>query len=228
MSSLIILTVISLNFSSALEITLQFPSSIRVNEEFDVFLEADSSETHDVKIFVHNSEDEKITRGEYVSEIENDGWQDSWNYVPSIFPEKKEFSIKITEFSEKLGICARLRKSDTQTTSIKCYELENVEEAEDEETQVEEPEDEEESEEKEEAEEKIEEESPKVKNPIVEISQTKKSSPEEKEKIVLNSAKPVEKIEFIETKKEKTRKIITYSFSAILVLIVVLFGLKKL
>src|SRR3989344_2223610 len=73
---IITLTAIS-RLSSALTISLDSPGSAGIEEEFSVSYEADSSETFDVKIFVHSSEDTSIQRSEYISEIYDSDWKDS-------------------------------------------------------------------------------------------------------------------------------------------------------
>ena len=83
LSPIIIFTAIS----SALEISIDSPNSVEVGERFYVSIDADTTETNDVKIFVHDSSDDKITQNEYISEIYGDEWQSSWNYIKEVFPK---------------------------------------------------------------------------------------------------------------------------------------------
>src|SRR3989344_6559290 len=166
---IIILMVISalfiLNSAGAQELDFSFPGDITQNQDFKVLINFETEETYDVKIFAHNSEDGKVSRGEYISEIFNpvsDKWQDSWNYLSSLFPEEKEYSLKISESNAK-EICVRLRKSGTDSTILKCAYIsvnaesldqnednEDEQQEDDEENQISDEEDEEQEEEAEE------------------------------------------------------------------------------
>jgi hypothetical protein len=57
---------------------------------------------------------------DYISEIEDDGWKSSWNYLKEAFPKNKNFQVKVISDSGERNICVRLRKSGTSTTSLKC------------------------------------------------------------------------------------------------------------
>ena len=116
------LTVINffMSVTSALEISLDFPDSVNLNEEFTVTINADTSETHDVKIFVHSSPDAKIESSEYISEIYNSNWKNPWYYLKETFPDKKDYQIKVTKFSQTAEICVRLRKTGTNDFGAQC------------------------------------------------------------------------------------------------------------
>src|SRR3989344_326154 len=109
---LTILTVI--NFSTAIasneNLSADFPSQVYINSEFNVSINYLSEEKLDVKIFVHNSSDEKVSRNEIISEIFDSDWKDSWLYILGAFPSKTSFTLRINSFSEKVQLCVQLRK----------------------------------------------------------------------------------------------------------------------
>ncbi len=215
----IILTAIS-PLISALSISISYPDSIKSGERFDVEVMADSDELYDVKVFVHNSDDNSISRGEYVSEIYKDGWRDSWNYLRASYPSQKIYSVKVIDSYGKLNLCARLRKTDTQTTSITCEEIyvEKTVQKESESTTSDWMENLEEIE--------IFSES-RIDTDQLGKLQNLNSGPQER--IILNSLdKNSTQKEAIISKKEKSRNLILYSFSFILLVIVVLLALKKM
>ncbi|MBI3334659.1 hypothetical protein HYZ97_04175 [Candidatus Pacearchaeota archaeon] len=116
------LTVISFSAlpSSALEITLQAPDQTGLNASFSVNVSLDSTEVHDIKIFVHNSSDARITRGELISSIySNDAWKDSWNYVLAAYPQQTSFLIKVTEQPGNHELCAQARKAGKNSYDAK-------------------------------------------------------------------------------------------------------------
>ncbi|MBI2452569.1 hypothetical protein HYV50_05870 [Candidatus Pacearchaeota archaeon] len=124
---MVFLILIYLPLLSALELELNSPAEAEINKEFSVSISANSdSDKYDIKIFVHNSEDGSVNRGEYISEIynpSNDKWQDSWNYLPALFPEQTQYKIRVTESPGEREICARLRKEGTSATSTKCGQI---------------------------------------------------------------------------------------------------------
>ncbi len=123
-----ILTVISFltifsSFVNSLEIDFNYPSEAELNAEFRASLDFEANGTYDLKIFVHNSPDAKVTRDEYISNIynsEKNAWQDSWNYLAGSFPSQKEYSIKVTNSPGKRQICVRVRKTGSSSSFSKC------------------------------------------------------------------------------------------------------------
>jgi len=84
---------------SAFDITLSSPSNVELNESFDVSISSENTQkTFDIKIYVHNSPDDKIARNEIISYI-SDGnvWKDSYLYIINSYPS--------------LQICAQLREN---------------------------------------------------------------------------------------------------------------------
>jgi len=81
------------SFSQALEISIDYPQEVKINEVFSVSIDADTSEIYDIKIFVHSSEDEEIKSEEYISEIFNDDWANPWYYLQDSFPSQKEYEV---------------------------------------------------------------------------------------------------------------------------------------
>ncbi len=211
---LVISFLIALPLVSALTITFSAPETVEIDEEFTVTISADSEEIHDVKIFVHTSEDEKISRSEYISDIYHDGaWLDSWFYIKEAFPDEREYKIKIFESSGEREICVRLRKTSTQTASIECQKIEVLEKG-----KIEEP---------------MKEENKET------IIETGKTQTEEKNNIKLLSAAPAESNERIylnqkseekevQTKQNKFRSRIIYSFLLVLTAVIILLALRRL
>lgn len=204
------------SFSSAIDFTFDSPDSVEINEEFKVVINAGSSENFDVKVFVHNSDDAKIARGEYISEILfEDSWQDPWYYLKESFPDVTEYEIRITESFGERNICVRLRKSDTQSIYTECLPI-KIEES----LKKEEEPDEEQLEET-----KAE---PVSKTPQVQPLDNQIELPSN-EKISLNSPNntPPEQ-KSITTKQETKRLWLLYSFTAFCIIIIILLALRKL
>ena len=117
---------ILLKNSSALELSLDSPSSVEINKEFQVEINLDSVETYDVKVFVHNSPDSGVTRNEYISQIfnkEKNTWQSSWNYLASSYPDDKTFRLKVSESPGNMQVCARVRKTGADSSISKCNSI---------------------------------------------------------------------------------------------------------
>ena len=132
-SRIINLTVISAFFiffipsCIAIDINFDYPNEVEINKEFEIKVLFESSINYDIKIFVHNSSDKKITRGEIISLIDNNGkWQDSWNYLPPALIDNNFYRLKITENSEKADICIRLRKTGASTFDEICKAIKIV------------------------------------------------------------------------------------------------------
>lgn len=216
----ILLTVISLKVVSGLEIDLDFPDEVELDEEFEVTISTDSDdEEYDVKIFVHDSDDSEIDRDEYVSEIydsEEDDWEDSWYYLNEAYPYEDEFEVRVFDGEGRLEICVRLRKSSDHDSGFEeeCDRIEVLEA-------------EEEDEYREDSEEPAiwRNEPPEEKQEIQPIALQKQ------DKITLNSPKqPIEEPELttIKTPEGNKRTMLMFSFTGFCVLIIVLLAMKKL
>ena len=121
---LIILTVIRFNLTSAEnQLTLIFPDTVHVSEEFEVSVDSTSNKTSDIKIYIHNSSDEKITRSEVLSQILDSTWKDSWLYVSSIFPSEKTFKLKADTYSSTSEICLQIRQVNKTTYDKICLPI---------------------------------------------------------------------------------------------------------
>lgn len=107
-------------FSSAANLSLDSPAEVDLEEEFSVSISADSSDVQDVKVFVHDSDDAKIDKSEYISEIYNDGWKDSYYYVKQAYPDTKDYKIRVLNSPGERQICVRLRKTGSSSFSTKC------------------------------------------------------------------------------------------------------------
>jgi len=205
-------------FCSALEIDLDSPKEVETGEEFTVSVSADSDETFDVKIFVHDSDDEKILRSEYVSEIfdeEEDSWEDPWFYIKEVFPDQDEYEITVPKEDGKMEICLRLRDSSNTDGGFEqvCNKIKVIrEEQEDDEEDKTEKEDEEPA-----AQEKTD-------------YQPEEISLAPEEKIMLNSVetRPLNSPNETKTKDGTKTTFILYGFTGFCVLTIVLLSLRKL
>ena len=215
------------SFSSAQSLTFNYPNEVSINEEFSVVLDTSITETSDVKIFVHDSEDESVSRGEYISEIFNSGWKDSWNYLNAVFPEQKEYKIRVTESPGARKICARLRKTGAKSLTTFCQDITVI--------ATEKPKSSDEDEEESSPLSSSSNRASNKKETILPINTSSEEIPKQQalsfqnDKIVLNSQSisSGQKEEFV-TKHEKIRKGIVYGFVGLLVVIVILFSLKRL
>ncbi len=201
---LCIMIVMAISPVLAIDFTFDYPQEIGLDAEFEVTINSQNSETHDVKIFVHD--DIKASSEILTSE----GWKSTHYYLKSSFPEQKKFTLKAYYLGET-EICVRLRLSgraayDESCSSITVKEIEQNNE---------EPEE-------------IEEEQEEL---IEDPTEEQEDSQEEQsnEKIVLNSPA---KEEFQET-QEKTKKYdfrlwISLGFSIFTIFIIILLALGKL
>lgn len=209
------------NSVSSLEITLSSPSSVKINEEFITTIDADSQETHDVKIFVHKSSDEKITADEYISEIDSDGWKNPWYYLKGIYPSKKSFKIKVISSDGEREICARLRKSGSDSFSTICFPI-TIEESDElpkssnKETEI--------VSEKPEKYNKPEESEPAFEENPINLPKSIPIVEEPEEKLILSSPQ----IKEVKTKVFIERGFILHSFIGLLVLLLILLAFRRL
>jgi len=212
-----ILTVISIQNVSALDLTLSSPQSVSLNEEFTVSVTAsvNSTEVYDVKILILDQEKNIL------SEIFNDAWKNPFYYLKSIFPSQAEFKIRATKPAENTLICARLRQSGKTPFNEKCNEIKIIASSTNENISSESSEEnKKQDEEKDEV--KIESEIPAPKLPTYQnISEQKPI----KEKIILTAkTKPVSHI----TKNQLTINWIVYALLAFFAVIIILLALRKL
>jgi hypothetical protein len=106
--------------SSAVEFDFTHPDSVQIDDQFDVTINFDTQDTFDVKVFVHKSTTDKAASEDYISEIDDGGWRSSWTYIKEAFPEEKSFQVKVISDPGERKICVRLRKTGTDSTSLKC------------------------------------------------------------------------------------------------------------
>ncbi len=241
---------------NAVEITFNSPQEVKINQEFSVSIEVNSSKIFDVKIFVHNSTDERVGREDYISEIFNDNneWQDSWNYIKSAYPNKKEYKIRVVESPGGREICVRVRESETASTYVKCSRIsvqasENNNDNEENEEQNnfsgnDQNQDESENETEEgsqdnEEESNNQEEVSNLENnrnnennlTLEEFSSIAKNGEEKDGKIILNAKKlnnDKDEKDFITTKYENIRVGIVYTFFLFLIVLIILLALRRL
>jgi hypothetical protein len=228
-----ILLVFSIHLTQAAELTLDSPDSVEINEEFKVSINLNllESEEYDVKIFIHDSDDEKISREEYISEIYDGGWKDSYYYIKGSFPASKEYEIRATSSPGDRIICLRLRKSSSEDSGFEqiCKPIEITASKESSKTKTED------SEEKSTASGSDEKQSLDQPQAIATTeNQQFDSLTEERvsvnEKIVLNAKTENAKqtTETFSTKQDKIKRGIIYSFVIFCVVIITLLALKKL
>lgn len=198
---------------SALEITFTYPAEVIINETFEVGVDADSSEIYDIKIFVHKSEDAKVTQKEYISEILGDTWQSSWFYIKEAFPEQKTFSLRVIDSPGSRELCVRFRKTNTQSTAKECGGIKVLNK---EEPQLEKSELTEENN-------SIIQQDPKPlpQNQEQQILLAQPSSNSEKIKLASNTFEQ-------KTKNKSSRNYIIYAFTAFLALLLILLALRRL
>jgi hypothetical protein len=219
---------------SALNIQLNSPEEVTMDEEFSVTISADTTEIHDVKVFVHNSEDDKIDRNEYISEIHDGEWKDSYLYIKGSFPEDNEYKIKILESPGEREICARLRKTGTSSFSTQCNKIKilSSKNSEEENNKDDEKKSEDDSEDKPEDKDTIEATKSKELSSVSEETSNIQQLPNKQEKIMLNSKSSTEeKFEnsrSITTPEGNKRKFLIYGFTGFCVLIIILLAMRKL
>lgn len=220
-------------FAMGAELTINAPSEIKLNEEFSVSIDADLSEQFDVKIFIHSSSDEQVSRSEYISEIfnpETQEWQDSWFYIDGRFPEIKSYTLRVIESAGERNICLRLRKTGGQTSYIECVQITVAGEENNNLEGEEEQEEKSETDDEEKQENNSEQESIDTENTTSQyLSYVPEKTEQKQEKIILNSP-PIEEetVNILITKDEKIRRWIVYSFLFFAVFLLILIGLRKL
>ncbi len=94
----------SLSSAAAVSFSFSSPDEAELSVPFNVTISADSTEEKDVKVFIKDSAYENL------SEIYNDGWKSTRYYIKSAFPEKDTFTLLPKAESNKAEICIRLRK----------------------------------------------------------------------------------------------------------------------
>lgn len=113
----------AISFSSAIDFTMISPDEVLEGGEFDVTINADTTDTYDIKIFVTN-EAGKYGRANIVSEIYFDGqWKDPWFYLPGVFPQHTSFQNRVLNFSGETEICGQLRLNGQSTYTRVCNPL---------------------------------------------------------------------------------------------------------
>lgn len=215
------------------ELTIAAPSEIKLNEEFSVSIDADLSEQFDVKIFIHSSSDEQVSRSEYISEIFSPAaqeWKDSWFYIEGSFPEVKTYTLRTVESPGERNICLRLRKTGGQTSYIKCAQITVAGEENNSSESEEEQEEKSETNDEENQENNSEQESASKGNQTQQyLAYVPEKTEQKQEKIILNSPPvEIETADVLITKDEKIRRWIVYGFLAFTIFLLILIGLRKL
>ncbi len=121
--------VISLaSFANALDFSLEAPPQVHIGEEFNVTISAETQDTYDVKIFVYIGE--LTSRPNYVSEIYDEAdWRNPHNYVVGVYPARKTFQLRVSEYEGAAELCARLRRTGATSYSQTCLPIESSQSA---------------------------------------------------------------------------------------------------
>ncbi|MAE49850.1 hypothetical protein CMI48_03415 [Candidatus Pacearchaeota archaeon] len=222
-SCILILT--ATNVSAALTIDLTTPSEVKINDSFDVTIAADTSDKHDVKLFVYQD-----SYSDIISEIKKSGdWSNPFYYTKEAFPDQKTFQLRVLEAPGTRELCVRLRKTGgssfdqtcTNITLIASQTESNEDEDQQDNTEEEEESEQNEEEDKQEPEDNTGEASPSA-TPLTLPSTSG-------EQIILNpSQEQPSKEEVFITQDEKHRRYLIYSFTAFTLIIILLLALRKL
>src|SRR3989344_5968239 len=103
---------------SALELTINFPQYVVLNESFDVSISENTGEIHDVKITVLDNENKTIS-----STLIDKNWKSSFYYLKSSWPSIKIYSLRVNEESAISNLCARMRKPEKTSFTEKCNSI---------------------------------------------------------------------------------------------------------
>ena len=105
------------SLTTAIEFTIESPSFIEKDSEFNVKINSAETAEHDVKIFVY-----KDTK-EFSEIFVDDKWKSTHNYILSAFPSKKSFKL-ISHYAGNTKVCARLRESGKSPFKEVCNDIE--------------------------------------------------------------------------------------------------------
>jgi len=98
-------------FVSAINISIKYPNSVFVNEEFQVNVYSDSNEKdiHDIKIYVNNNENKTISQ---IFDESTNSWKNSRYYINQVYPSQDSFKLRVMNFSNQASLCIKLRKEN--------------------------------------------------------------------------------------------------------------------
>ena len=220
--SVLIIIFFIIPLTTAISFEFEGPESISLYGNFSVTISASTSEIYDIKIFIQDNSTKII-----ISEIYNGGWKNPYYYLKSVFPSQKSFISRAINHTENAAICVRLRKTGSSSYSESCKSIEITSQS------IAQSENEIPSDSEEESEESEDSEgSEKIimgsKNAdFTPLQENKKSSPEvpPNEVIRLNS-KNSNEVHI--TSSEKVRLYASYSFTALVILLVIFLIFKKL
>jgi hypothetical protein len=213
--------------SNALDVALSAPSSIALNQEFSASISASVSEAYDVKIFIPNP----ASPGKTFSEVYDNGWKNSFNYIIGAFPGKTDYSVRAVNSSGDNVICARLRKTGSKSYSAEACRPISItgsqsiqQNSSNSSSQINEA-----DEEEKEMQNKTASQSAPPKNEapagFAPAEKAQNKTLESSEKIILNP--PSQKSNFL-TKDGKILSFLPYVFILILIVIIILLSLKRL
>lgn len=220
-----ILFILLIHFSSALNFTFSCPSEAKINQEFILAITSQATETCDVKIFAYQDESSNI-----ISEIKKEGqWTNPFYYLKEAFPSQKEFAIRITKAPGKRELCVRLRQTGKTSFTQQCTNITITESSENANPPNNESSNTNNSIKPKQPRAKTSNQTinpPPLSQPV--IMQNTTSLPPANEKIILNPISLNSKDKVFITKEENKRLYIIYAFTALCIIIIILFALNKL
>ena len=114
---IIFFIILFIPIASSIDFTIDSPSSVEKDNEFNVEISSGETAEHDVKIFIYKDTKE-------FSEISiDDSWKSTHNYILSAFPSQKLFKL-ISHYAGNTKVCARLRESGKSAFSEVCKDIE--------------------------------------------------------------------------------------------------------
>ncbi len=105
--------------SQALDFSVSSPSKVNLNESFKVVVESELVKDYDVKVFVYKDKQNNI-----ISKIlEGNQWKNPYYYLNGVYPNQKEFTIRVITDPGERVLCARLRRSEQSTFEQDCINI---------------------------------------------------------------------------------------------------------
>ena len=113
--SLLIL-IFLVQLAEAVNISLTAPSSVQVNESFNVTVSALLNNAHDVKIFVKEKEvpERSSTMLSLIFSNKENSWKNPYFYLNASFPRQTAYLLKVFTFKQEVELCAKLRQAENK------------------------------------------------------------------------------------------------------------------
>lgn len=116
LASILFFQLISLTL--ALELNIDAPQEVSLNEQFDVSIISDVTDNADVKIIVQDENQATLSRI-----LDGTTWKSSYYYLKTAYPEKNSYTLKIEKQATSAEICAKLRINDKRIISSPCIPI---------------------------------------------------------------------------------------------------------